>query len=147
MKLSDKVAIVTGAGRGIGRAIALGYARESASLVICSRTDDQIRSVQEEISQLGGRCIRRLCDVRSEDDVKQLIELTLQEFDRIDILVNNAAVGMGVIRPDFMERPIPFWEIDATQWSQITDTNFKGVFLCSKAVGEEDGSFEAGCSQ
>ncbi len=134
MKLSDKVAIVTGAGRGIGRAIALGFAREGASLVICSRTDDQIRSVQEEISQLGGRCIRSMCDVRSEDEVKQLVELTLQEFGRIDILVNNAAVGMGVIGPDFMERPICFWEIDETHWSQITDTSFKGVFLCSKAV-------------
>jgi 3-oxoacyl-[acyl-carrier protein] reductase len=134
MKLSNKIAIVTGAGRGIGRAIALGYAREGASLVICSRTDDQIRSVQEEIGHLGGRCIRWHCDVRREDDAKQLVERTLQEFGRVDILVNNAAVGMGVIRPDFMERPVPFWEIDATQWSQITDTNFKGVFLCSKAV-------------
>ncbi len=134
MKLSNKIAIVTGAGRGIGRAIALGYAREGASLVICSRSHEQIRSVQQEISSVKGRCIGQHCDVRFEDDVKKLVEKTLQEFGRIDILVNNAAAGMGVIRADFMERSIPFWEIDATQWSQVTDTNFKGVFLCSKAV-------------
>lgn len=127
MRLRDKVAIVTGGGRGIGRAVALGFAREGADVVVCSRTEAEIRHVAEEIRATGRKGLPVICDVSKEDQVKTLVAQTLEGFARVDILVNNA--GIGVIRP--------VWGTQRESFESILAVNLIGTFLCTKHVWKE----------
>jgi NAD(P)-dependent dehydrogenase (short-subunit alcohol dehydrogenase family) len=90
MKLRDKVAIVTGAGRGIGRAIAIAFGREETNVVAASRTLSEVSDTAKEIEALGRRCLPLKADISSRDDVEDKVYETLERFGRIDILVNNA---------------------------------------------------------
>jgi len=90
MKLKDKVAIVTGAGRGIGRATALALAKEGAAVTLMARTRAEIESVADEVAASGAQALAVSGDVVSESDVGEMVDRTLANFDRIDILVNNA---------------------------------------------------------
>jgi len=121
-RLLGKVAIITGSGRGIGRAIALAFAQEGARVVLAARTAEGIEVVCREILALGGCSIPVLTDVRDEDSVSHLIDYALKTFGQINILVNNA----GVIEP----RPI--FGTSLRQWDEILDTNLRGALLCSK---------------
>jgi 3-oxoacyl-[acyl-carrier protein] reductase len=130
MKLKGKVAIVTGAGRGIGRAIAEGYAIEGASLVLtAAREKRELDETAERLNALGV-----LADVSREDDVERVVKAALQRFGHIDILVNNAGRGMKFVSPTFMTEPTRFWEIDPSTWRMVIDTNVTGVFLMTRAV-------------
>ncbi len=130
MKLKDRVAIVTGGGRGIGRAIAESFAREGAKVVVtAARKKDEIEKVA---SKIGGRAI--LADVSSRDDVQKLVDSVVSVFARIDILVNNAARGMKFVNENFMMMPRPFWEADPDMWRMVINTNVNGVFLMTSAV-------------
>jgi 3-oxoacyl-[acyl-carrier protein] reductase len=130
MKPKGKVAIVTGAGRGIGRAIAEGYALEGASLIItAAREKRELDETAERLNALG-----ILADVSREDDVERVVQAALQRFGHIDILVNNAGRGMKYVSPSFMTEPARFWEIDPKIWRMVIDTNVTGVFLMTKAV-------------
>jgi 3-oxoacyl-[acyl-carrier protein] reductase len=130
MKLKGKVAIITGAGRGIGRAIAGGYAREGAYLVLtAAREKKELAEAAEPLNALG-----ILADVSKEEDAQMVVQAALQRYGRIDILVNNAGRGMKYVSPSFMVEPTRFWEIDPKIWRMIIDTNVTGVFLMTKAV-------------
>jgi NAD(P)-dependent dehydrogenase (short-subunit alcohol dehydrogenase family) len=125
MRLRDKIAIITGSARSIGRAIALGYAREGAAVVVNYRERaDAAAQVVDAIRNDGGRAIAVQADVSKRPDVDQLVARTLEEFGRIDILVNNAA----------LLKRTPFLEISEAEWDEIIAVNLKGYFLCAQAV-------------
>ena len=125
MKLEGKVAVITGAGRGIGRAVALAFAREGADLVLASRTLSEGKAVAAEIEMLGRKALALRADVSDRLAAKAMADRALAEFGRVDILVNNAAV----------QTPIgPLWKNDPDQWLETIAVNLCGVFLCCHAV-------------
>jgi NAD(P)-dependent dehydrogenase (short-subunit alcohol dehydrogenase family) len=124
VRLEDKVAVITGGGRGIGKAVALGFAQEGADVIVAARTESEINQVKEEILQIGRRSNAYLCDVSDEDQVLDVIESTLNDFGKIDILVNNA--GMGGMRP--------VWGTSKVNFERVLAVNLLGTFLCTKHV-------------
>ena len=124
-RLLGRVAIVTGAGRGIGRAIALRYSHEGAAVVLAARTPAQIDEAAAEIESAGGRALAIQCDVSSERDVDRLVDATVRQFGKIDILVNNAAVNLP---------PTDLTEVDLSVWRNVIDVNLTGAFICTRAV-------------
>jgi NAD(P)-dependent dehydrogenase (short-subunit alcohol dehydrogenase family) len=124
VRLEDKVAVITGGGRGIGKAVALGFAQEGADVIVAARTESEIKQVKEEILQIGRRSNAYLCDVSDEDQVLDVIESTLNDFGKIDILVNNA--GMGGMRP--------VWGTSKVNFERVLAVNLLGTFLCTKHV-------------
>jgi len=129
-KLKDKVAIITGGGRGIGRAIAEAYANEGAHVVITAAKNKN--EIEETANKINAFPI--LSDITKKSDVDNLINETLNRFGRIDILVNNAARGMKFVNDNFMTDPKPFWEADSEMWRMIINTNVNGVFLVTRKV-------------
>ena len=117
MQLENKVAVVTGAGRGIGKAIATAFANEGAKVVCAARSKKEIESVARE---LQGKAIQ--CDVGLESDIRHLIDETLATYGHIDILVNNAG---AVAR-------LPTHELPVEDWDNVININLRGVFLCCK---------------
>jgi NAD(P)-dependent dehydrogenase (short-subunit alcohol dehydrogenase family) len=129
-KLEDRVALVTGGGRGIGRAIALGYSREGAHVIItAARYPDEAERTAADARDLAGRITAVRADVTSEADIGRLAA----QLPVPDILVNNAARGMRFVNERFMTDPRPFWEIDLQAWRLVMDTNINGVFLMTQA--------------
>jgi NAD(P)-dependent dehydrogenase (short-subunit alcohol dehydrogenase family) len=125
MRLTGKVAIVTGASTGLGRAIALRYAAEGASVVVADINDPQ--PVVSEILGLGAVAMGQQVDVASEDQVEAMIADVTSRLGQIDVLVNNAAVSASL-------KQQPFEDIDLHEWRKVMDVNVLGVFLCIKAV-------------
>jgi NAD(P)-dependent dehydrogenase (short-subunit alcohol dehydrogenase family) len=125
MKLEDKIALITGAGRGIGKAVALDYAREGAKLAICARTRSEIEETAREIQAAGAECFALECDVSQEEPVLRLIGDVEKRFGRIDVLVNNAGV---------MTRPTPITELEIRKWDYTIAVNLRGPFLVTRAV-------------
>jgi 3-oxoacyl-[acyl-carrier protein] reductase len=133
--LRDRVAIVTGGGRGIGRAIALGYARAGAQVIISvARNRAEAEAVVQESRALSGAVEALQADATRSGDVDRLVERALSHTGRIDVLVNNAARGMRFVNERFMTDPRPFWEADPEAWRMVMETNTVGVFLMSRAV-------------
>ncbi len=131
MTLQDRVAIVTGASRGIGKAIAIALACEGARVVVAARTRlnlptiaGTIAATADEINSQGGRALAVKTDVSNEQSVAQMVETTLKEWGRIDILVNNAATNF----------PALFHEMEQKNWDKILEVNLRGTVLCTKAV-------------
>jgi NAD(P)-dependent dehydrogenase (short-subunit alcohol dehydrogenase family) len=122
-----RTAIVTGGSRGIGRAIALRLARDSANVVVTARTASDAQQVAREIAAAGGAALAVASDVRSVSDVERLVEQTIERFGSIDIVVNNAGISPKSVEPQ---------EIDEETWDAILDTNLKGAFLLSKAAAD-----------
>lgn len=122
--LRGKVAIVTGGGRGIGRAIALGLAKAGASVVVCSRTQPEIDAVAAEIRGAGGKALAVVTDLVANEQIDALVAASIKEFGRIDILVNNAARSFLRSLLDLRE----------DGWDKVFDTNVKAVWLLSRAV-------------
>jgi len=129
MRLENKVAIVTGSARGMGRVFALRLAREGAKVTICDVLD--CAPVAKEIEALGGEVLALKTDVTSEKDTAAMAQKTVDRFGRIDILVNNAAV-IGAIEVKDFAKPVD--KIVSADWDRILAVNIKGVFLSSKAV-------------
>ena len=115
MKLQDRVAIVTGGGRGIGRAIAEALAAEGARVVVTAAREQ--REIEAVAARIGGGAV--LADVSSKDAVQRLVDAVMRQFGRIDILVNNAARGMKFVNARFMTDPRPFWEADPDAWRLV----------------------------
>lgn len=129
-KLEGRVALVTGGGRGIGRAIALGYAREGAEVIItAARRPDEAERTAQDARDLPGRITALTADITSDADVARLAAA----LPAPDILVNNAARGMRFVNERFMTDPRPFWEIAPSAWRLVMDTNINGVFLMTRA--------------
>jgi NAD(P)-dependent dehydrogenase (short-subunit alcohol dehydrogenase family) len=120
MSIKDQVAIITGAGRGVGRATALRFAREGARVVLFSRTPAPLENVAAEIARQGYHLLTVVGDVSREKDVQALFEQTMQTFKRVDILVNCA--GVVAVRP--------FAQMDASTWDHVLGVNLRGTFLC-----------------
>lgn len=129
MRLKDKVAIVTGSARGMGRVFALRLAKEGARLTICDVLD--CSPVAKEIEAIGGEVLALKTDVTSEKDTAEMAQKTADRFGRIDILVNNAAIIGAIEVKDFVK---PVEKLMAADWDRILAVNIKGVFLCCKAV-------------
>jgi glucose 1-dehydrogenase len=127
VRLENKVAIVTGAGTGIGRAIALRFAQEGAAVVIdyVGRPDDAAEVVQQIVTA-GGKALAVEADVSQPAQVQSLIDQAVQKFDRLDVLVNNAGV----------ETKIPFLEIPLDVWSKTIAIDLTGPFLCAQAAAK-----------
>ena len=125
MKLKDKVALITGGGRGIGKAIAVAYAREGAKLALCARTGSELAQTVAEIRELKADAEGWICDVSLEESVKEFIANVKNKFGRIDVLVNNAGV---------MTRPMPMTEFEVKKWDYTMAVNLRGPFLVTQAV-------------
>jgi NAD(P)-dependent dehydrogenase (short-subunit alcohol dehydrogenase family) len=123
MKLQGKVSIITGAGRGIGKAIALRFAREGAVVVATGSTEETIDSTAGEIREQGGRAVSILTDVSDEASVRSMTEEAIREFGQIDILINNA----GVIGPT-----APVVSVERAEWDHTLAVNLTGAYLCAK---------------
>jgi NAD(P)-dependent dehydrogenase (short-subunit alcohol dehydrogenase family) len=125
MHLKDRVAIVTGGGRAIGRSIALRLARGGANLVLAGPQEEELEVTGEIVRSLSRRALTVSTDVTREEQVQVMVEQGLQLFGRIDILVNNA----GIIGPT-----APVVQVLRTEWDEVLAVNLTGAFLCSKAV-------------
>lgn len=127
MEVTDKVAIVTGAGHGIGRAIALRLARAGAKLVVGDLRAEAARETEHAIKAEGGQAVVCIGDVTHRKDAIALVEKALGTFDRLDILVNNAGIY-----------PIAsIVDIEEADWDRVLAVNLKGTFLCSQAVARK----------
>ncbi|MSQ06111.1 MAG: SDR family NAD(P)-dependent oxidoreductase [Dehalococcoidia bacterium] len=131
MPLQGKVAIVTGASRGIGKAIALGLAQAGAAVVVAARSETErpgspgtIHATAAQIAALGGRALAVRCNVREEESIRGMARQALDAFGRIDVLVNNA--GVASYRP-FLEATVKEWEL-------VMDIDLRAPFICSQAV-------------
>jgi len=125
MKLEGKIAVITGAGRGIGKAISITFAKEGANLVLLSRTLPELKKTAEEIRNLNRRALILKADVSNKEQVEKSIDLAVREFGTIDILVNDAAI-QGTIGP--------LVDNDVKKWIETIHINLIGVFLCCRSV-------------
>ena len=123
--LTDKVALVTGAGRGIGRYLAAGLARYGADLIVTGRTVIQLEEAAQEVRQLGRRCLVVPMDITRKSDIEKGVDQAFGHFGRIDILVNNAGINI----------PKPALEVTEEDWRRVMDSNLTGLFFCCQAVG------------
>jgi 3-oxoacyl-[acyl-carrier protein] reductase len=129
LRLKDKVAIITGGAKGIGRAYALGMADNGARVVIADLNLDNARVTASEIEKKGGQALALKVDVSSLEDTQSMAKTTAERFGRIDILLNNAAMLLTVP----ISR-VPFWEVSLAEWDKTINVNLKGTFLCCRAV-------------
>lgn len=126
MRLKGKVAIVTGAGDGIGEAIAKKYAAEGAIVVGCARTVEKVEKVMDDIRKAGGEGYAVRADVSKKEDVENLFKVTMEKYGKVDILANNAGVTAD-------SRLVKMTE---EQWDKVIDINLKGVFFCGQKAAE-----------
>lgn len=124
MKLAGKVAIVTGAREGIGKAIAVAFAREGADVVVASRNIDENSEVVQEITALGRKALPIKADVANREDVLNMVQKTLEVFGQVDILVNNA----GLTKPGMLHK------LSEEAWDMVMNVHLKGAFFAIQAV-------------
>jgi NAD(P)-dependent dehydrogenase (short-subunit alcohol dehydrogenase family) len=124
--LSGKVAIITGAGRGMGYPIAMALAKYGADVTVCSRTVSELEALGREIEKIGRRALIQRVDVTKISEINAMVDATVKTFGHIDILVNNAGLN------------IPQWAEEVTEeaWDRVFDINLKGAFFCAQAVGK-----------
>jgi 2-deoxy-D-gluconate 3-dehydrogenase len=123
--LTDKIAIVTGASKGLGHGTALALAHAGAHIVITSREAARVEPVADEIRAMGRQALPLALEVRALDQIEALVEATLDHFGRIDVLVNNAGINI----------PEPALEVSEEHWDRVLDINLKGLFFCAQQVG------------
>lgn len=124
MFLKGQTAIVTGSSRGIGRAIALRYAREGANIVACARTETSSQRTASELASMGSSILPHVADVRNEEQVNTCVRRAIEVYVAVDILVNNAGISM----------PRSVINTDLSTWNQTLDTNMTGTYVFSRAV-------------
>ncbi len=125
MELKDKVAIVTGGSRGIGRAIALAFAQAGADVVVAARSEPHLQAVVSEIEAGGGRGLVVVTDLSVPQQVEAMVDATLAKFGRVDVLVNNSGIEGPIMKVS---------EMDLEQWAQTLAVNLTGAMLCAKHV-------------
>jgi 3-oxoacyl-[acyl-carrier protein] reductase len=127
MRLQDKKAVVTGASRGVGRAIALAYAREGADVIVNYASNEAAADeVVREIENLGRKAVKVRGDVSKKDEALAVVQAAREHFGRLDILVNNAGFS----------KPAMLLKMTEEQWDQVVDLHLKGAFLCSQAAAQ-----------
>ncbi len=126
-RIDGKVAVITGSGRGIGRATAELFAQEGATVVVTSRTQSEIDEVIAGINNAGGKAVGRRCDIASQADVEQLFAMVDKDLGGTDILVNNAAIFF----------PIDFLTADFNEWSKVHQVNLYGAMYCAQFAGRQ----------
>lgn len=126
-ELKDKVVLITGARRGMGKADALLMAKAGAKVVLADISQEECQSVADEIKKAGGQALALKCDVTDKKCVAETIEKTVKEFGRIDVLVNNAGICQFK----------PFLDMTEEEWDKIIEVNLKGYFLCAQAAAKE----------
>jgi NAD(P)-dependent dehydrogenase (short-subunit alcohol dehydrogenase family) len=124
--LTGRVAIITGGSIGLGRQMAEGLAEMGANLVLCARKAERCRQATEELQQLGIKAIPLPCDVRNQTSVEEVVDATISQLGRIDILINNAGISWGA----------PVEEMSLEDWNKVIETNLTGTFLCAQAAGK-----------
>jgi 3-oxoacyl-[acyl-carrier protein] reductase len=128
MRLRDKVALVTGSSRGVGKAVALAYAKEGAKVVVNYTSNEKAADeVVKTIQSMGSEAIAVKADVAQKADAAALVKAGIDAFGRLDILVNNAGFG----------RPAMMLKMEEDQWDQVVDIHLKGAFLCSQLAGRQ----------
>lgn len=132
--LSGKVCIVTGGTRGLGRAMTLSLAGAGARVVAASHIESDIPKIRQEAAGLPGRVHAMTADVRREDDCARVIAETIAVFDRVDVVINNAGVGMLLISDTYTKAAPKFWEVGPAPWRQIMETNVNGPWLMARAA-------------
>src|SRR6202163_3015707 len=125
-ELIGRVAIITGGSVGLGRQMAEGLAEMGANLVLCARKKERCQQAAEELQKIGVRTLASGCDVKDPASIRAVVEETVNEFGRIDILINNAGTSWGALTED----------MTLEQWNKVIDTNLTGTFLFSQAVGK-----------
>jgi NAD(P)-dependent dehydrogenase (short-subunit alcohol dehydrogenase family) len=120
---AGKVAFITGAGSGIGRATALEFARAGASVALAGVPEQDHQDTARLIKEAGGRALAISCDVRSEEDIQQALARTIETFGRVDVAFNNAGVE---------QQSVPLVELTVEEWDRVVDIDLRGVFLCMK---------------
>ncbi|MCB2141071.1 SDR family oxidoreductase [bacterium] len=125
--LSGKVAMISGGGNGIGRAMAIGLAEAGSDIVVFSRRLEKCEEVAHEIERQGVRALAFRCDITNEDDVERVVKQTIKNFNKIDILVNNSGRTWGAA-PERM---------GLEAWRKVIELNINGTFLCTQVVGKE----------
>ena len=124
MRLKNKVAIITGASKGIGKAIAMAYAREGACVVIASRSLDTLSTIEKQIKDNGAEAMALHLDVRSPESVNAMVDKTIEKYGRLDILVNNAGISMAC----------PSEKLALEDWKNALETDLYGVFFGCQAA-------------
>jgi NAD(P)-dependent dehydrogenase (short-subunit alcohol dehydrogenase family) len=124
--LTGRVAIITGGSIGLGRQMAEGLAEMGANLVLCARKKERCEQAAEELQALGVKTVALGCDVRNPSNVRELVNATISQFGRVDILINNAGTSWGA----------PIEEMRLEHWNKVIETNLTGTFLCCQAFGK-----------
>ena len=122
--LEDKVAIITGASKGIGKSIADHYAQNGAKIVISARHEEMLMKTKEELRSRGAECVAVVADMSNEDQIKNLVKTSFDSFERIDVLVNNAGIGLfkSVV------------EMSTQEYDQLFNVNMRGTFIATREV-------------
>ena len=123
-RLQDRVAIITGGAKGIGKATALKMAHEGALVIVLDILSEEASRVADELNSLGAKARAMTADVSKRNEVDQMVEQTLKQFGKVDILVNNA----GIVRP------APLEDVKEEDWDKVVSVNLKGTFFCTQAV-------------
>ena len=134
---NNHVAVVTGGGRGLGRAMVLGLARAGFRVIAtAARERAEIDAVVQEVERTfgEGRAIAVLADVTREDDCARVVDTAVDRFGRLDVLVNNAGRGMKYVSDTFLTEPARFWEIAPETWRMVIDTNVNGPFMMARSA-------------
>jgi NAD(P)-dependent dehydrogenase (short-subunit alcohol dehydrogenase family) len=124
--LTGRVAIITGGSIGLGRQMAEGLAEMGANLVLCARKKERCQQAAEDLQKLGAKTLALACDVKNPADIHEVVDATMAQFGRIDILINNAGTSWGA----------PVEEMRLEHWNKVIETNLTGTFLFSQAVGK-----------
>jgi NAD(P)-dependent dehydrogenase (short-subunit alcohol dehydrogenase family) len=124
--LTGRVAIITGGSIGLGRQMAEGLGEMGAHLVLCARKEERCAQAAAELQSFGIKALARACDVKNETSVREMVETTLSELGRIDVLINNAGISWGA----------PVEQMRLEDWTKVIETNLTGTFLCAQAVGK-----------
>ena len=124
MRLRDKISVITGAGRGIGRSIAFAFADEGSHLVLVARSREQLENAAQEIGQRGGKALPVTCDVSSPQEVQDLARVVQAEFGQVDVLVNSAGIS----------KRARLLEYNDETWLEVIRINLFGTYLCIKTL-------------
>lgn len=135
MKLNNKVAIITGASKGIGKGIAIRYAHEGATVIVASRSMDLLSAIAEEINSEGGQALALKVDVRRSESIQGVVDKVVEKFGRLDIMVNNAGISMAH----------PSEDLSPEDWTRAVETDLFGVFYGCQSAGRQMMKQGGGC--